>query len=873
MKVIVTHENTDFDGFSALVAAARLFPSAVPVVPHKMNRNVRDFYELYQDELPLCSPTDLPKERIDSVIIVDSQTPPRLRGIHDGTDYTIIDHHGMDEPLPNAAYELDTVGAVTTVLVERLLRADLSLDPLEATLFMVGIYEDTGNLAYDTTTPRDLLAAASLLERGGNLSVVDRFLRYPLTVEQRELYNRLLQSVETIGVEGISVAICFAVADQYVDEVSVLAHRLGDLYEPDVLFLLVQMMDHVQIVARSGSGSIDVGRVARHFGGGGHNRAAAALVRERPLEEVLSELVSFLPMAVEPTKTVRHIMSYGVHALAPGTRVEEAAALMQRYGHEGFPVVDGQTLVGTITRREIDRAMHHGLDRAPVRAYMRAEDLSVTPDTGIRELQRLMTEHSIGQVPVVEEGRVIGIVTRTDLIKLWAERDDSRDTPRVGQLLEKALPAPLWELVQAAAEAAHEMGYELYAVGGFVRDLLLGYPNLDLDLVVEGDAIRLARRLSDGHGGEVRSHRRFGTAKWLLGDIWRRRGLDGEAGLPEHVDFATARTEFYERPSALPVVERSSIKQDLQRRDFTINTLAVSLSPERLGEVLDFFGGLKDLDRGLVRVLHSLSFVEDPTRILRAVRLEARLGFRIEGRTADLMADALELLRRTSGERVAHELLLILEGDQPERAVARLHELQVLPQISPALALAGEARVLEAMRAVRELAPEWSVEAAQIPAAYLCLMAWQATSGEIEALVSRLRLPRRVARHLRDIPGVREAAEALARAEMAPSEVHRLLGRFELPVLLAAYALAAEGPAKDRLCRYQREWRHVRPRLTGRDLQKWGLDPGPLYGRILQALRAAVLDSAARTREEEEQLVRRWIEEGRFGPVPEGHRG
>ena len=210
------------------------------------------------------------------------------------------------------------------------------------------------------------------------------------------------------------------------------------------------------------------------------------------------------------------------------------------------------------------------------------------------------------------------------------------------------------------------MGYPLYAVGGFVRDLLLAQPNFDLDLVVEGDAIRLAQELVAATGGRLRSHRRFGTAKWIL-----PAELAGENGqLPDSLDFVTARTEFYEHPTALPTVERSSIKQDLHRRDFTINTLAVRLTPDRWGELLDFYGGREDLEDGVIRVLHSLSFVEDPTRILRAARFEQRFDFEIEPRTEELIGDALDLLDRVSAERVRHELELILAEAEPERALS-----------------------------------------------------------------------------------------------------------------------------------------------------------------------------------------------------------
>ena len=320
VKVIATHENADFDAFAALVAAAKLFPWALAAVPRNMNRNVRDFHSLYQDQLPLHLPADLPEERIETLVLVDTQALPQLRGVDERTDIVIIDHHNVDRPLPHAAYEVERTGSATTILAERMLASGQGITSLEATLFLLGIYEDTGNLIYSGTTPRDARAAAFLMEQGANLHIAHRFLSYPLTEEQRQLYAQLVQSLETLSIEGATIAVASAEAGRYVEEVSVLAHRLSDLYEPEALFILVGMGDHVQLVARGSNGALNVGAVASHFGGGGHRRAAAALIRGEPVAEVRRRLVALLPDAVEPAKRVRQIMSFGVHVLSPRPR-------------------------------------------------------------------------------------------------------------------------------------------------------------------------------------------------------------------------------------------------------------------------------------------------------------------------------------------------------------------------------------------------------------------------------------------------------------------------------------------------------------------------------------------------------------------------
>ena len=240
-----------------------------------------------------------------------------------------------------------------------------------------------------------------------------------------------------------------------------------------------------------------------------------------------------------------------------------------------------------------------------------------------------------------------------------------------------------------------------------MRDLLLGMPNADVDFVVEGDAVELVRALRDAYGGDMRSHAQFGTAKWLLTpEVAAALDIDPAAnGWPKSVDFVTARMEYYEEPTALPTVQRSSIKPDLYRRDFTINTLAIRLSPGPLGDLLDFYGGEQDLRDGVIRVLHSLSFIDDPTRILRAVRLEQRLGFTIEPRTEELIEGALPLLDRVSGDRIRHELALILAEPQPLPMLARLHGLGVLSRIHPQLVVDDWVRAFYALRYAREHPP------------------------------------------------------------------------------------------------------------------------------------------------------------------------
>ncbi|HSO26490.1 MAG TPA: CBS domain-containing protein, partial [Anaerolineales bacterium] len=669
MHIILTHEQADFDALASLLGAYFLDESAIPVLPRRMNRNVSAFLTLYGADLPFIDPRDLGGQPIEAVTLVDTQSMVSIKGMVSQPKVRVIDHHPRRENLP-AEWQVTTfdLGATTTLLVEALREHNGPLSLVEATLLLLGIYEDTGSLTYSRTTPRDLRAAAFLVEQGASLQLASDFLNLPLSAEQQALYDRLRDQAEHYHIHGHTIVVAGGDAQDVDAELSSIAHKIRDLLDPDALFMVVQTRGGVQMIARSTSDQIDVAEITAHFGGGGHERAAAALIRDGRRSAVQAELVGLLPDVVHPAITVAQIMSRGPQLLTPETPVEEAARRMRRYGYEGYPVVKDEKVVGLLTRRAVDRALAHKLNLTAA-SLMDAGEFTVTPASSVEELQRLMTDSGWGQIPVVspENDKIIGIVTRTDLLNTLTPHQHLPRYHKQVNRLEAALPLARLALLRCTAQLAYERRLALYIVGGFVRDLMLGQPSQDFDLVVEGDAIALTRALADLYGGRVTSHARFGTAKWHIGAIkteLTNRLLAEEAAadllssarpvhaadLPDSLDLVSARTEFYTHPSALPTVERGSIKLDLHRRDFTINTLALRLDGHHYGELYDYWGGLNDLRQGLVRVLHSLSFVDDPTRLLRAVRFEQRFFFRIGPRTLVLMLEARSLLDRVSGD-------------------------------------------------------------------------------------------------------------------------------------------------------------------------------------------------------------------------------
>jgi tRNA nucleotidyltransferase (CCA-adding enzyme) len=862
VQIILTHENADFDAVAALLAAHKLNPQAAPILPERLNRNVSRFITLYQNGLPFIYSRDIRLRGVEHVTLVDTQRPARVNGLTKHTQIHIIDHHPLKRDLDQREQFMgEVVGAATTLLVEQIRDGQIPLTSLEATLLALGIYEDTGSLTYGTTTPRDILAAAWLLEQNADLDTLRRFLSHPLTPEQQALFDQLLVKAESRIIHGYTIVVSAVHSQHYVSEISSIAHRLRDMLDPAALFIAVRLPENLQLVCRSTDDAIDVGSIARLFGGGGHGRAAAAAIYDKSLEEIVPVIWHELEQHIIPHTRVANLMSYGVQTLQAKQTINEVMPLMRRIGHEGFPVVEQGKVVGLLTRREADRAVDHQLGDLTVREIMSAGSITLLPEDTISTLEQRMVETGWGQIPVVNSaGNLIGIVTRTDLIKHWAQVHPTQ-AETMQQVTLRQIGATLGEaaaaIINVIAQYADEHKLNLYMVGGVVRDLLLERGNLDIDFVVEGDAIQVAQELQARFGGEVHSFRPFGTAKWHLdGQVAASLNLTQE--VPHHIDFAAARNEFYEQPTALPTVYNSSIKLDLGRRDFTMNTLAIQLSPAlAFGRVLDFYGGLNDLKSGVIRVLHSLSFIDDPTRILRAVRFKRRLDFTIEQRTRELIETALPMLGRISGERLRNEFDLLLQEREPELGLLELQAMGVPKAIHPEFHISE--RIPELWKKARALQAPWPLETFNLIDLYWHLLATTLSPEAVSGICQRLLFGHTVAESMVNASILFEQEAFLANPLSKPSAVvKRLSGIGELALL--AVWLAADNPlTQQQIQRYMLDWRFVQSNSNGHTLLKSGLKPGPCFRVILERLRDARLDQEIMSDAEEEALLDRLV--------------
>lgn len=409
----------------------------------------------------------------------------------------------------------------------------------------------------------------------------------------------------------------------------------------------------------------------------------------------------------------------------------------------------------------------------------------------------------------------------------------------LAQEIEKQLPAELVNFMWMAGEIAHTRGEKLYLVGGVVRDLMLEQPNLDLDLVVEGNAIELAQQLKKNVKGKITTHPRFNTAK-LEWDNWS-------------VDLTTARTESYEKPGALPTITPGSIDEDLGRRDFTINAMALGLNPGFYGKPIDPHSGRDDLKNKLIRVLHGNSFIDDATRIWRGLRYEQRLDFHLEKKTLSFLKRDIDMLKTISADRTRYEVECILKEQYPEKVFRRAAELGVLPHLHPSLK--GDGWLAEKFEQARKLSAPEPPEVGL----YLALLAYPLAKEETDRFIFRLRLPKALAQILIDTATLKSKMRLLATPGLSPSGIFRLLEPYCYPAMVTN-SIATESPAASQnIHLYLTRLKDIEISLTGDDLIKMGVTTGPEIREIMEQLQKARLDGEIASKQDEMELVRGWL--------------
>jgi len=862
MDIIVSHHFTDLDGLGAMIAAHALYPEAKPVFTGRIDKLVRNFMALYRDEFEILKISEINLSNINRIIIVDTHSRHMLGKLEDKLNWNeveviLYDHHSHQE-LDWVNLDLSQmIGSATSIIVNKIIAENIRLNPLEATVCALGIYADTGNLTYLSTTADDLRALAFLFDSKANLKIINQFLKESLNTEQKKVLDKLLLSREDIEINGIRISLFYKEYEEYITGLNNVAEKIKTLYQIPSLFLIISMGEKVEIIGRSDDEAVNIGKICNLLGGGGHNGAGAAQLKVE-LKEAKENLKDIIYNNVEPLLTVRDIMSSPVRTIKPDTSISEAEKFLEKYGHNGVVICDKGKIAGIFSRRDLDKVKGHNLMQAPVKGYMSRDVIKVDADARIQQAQEIMVRYNIGRLPVLNEKKLTGIITRSDILKSYYKQETPHQFKnRYGSSLVnikvekisirndlKKIPKNIYNILEMAGKVAEENKNNLYLIGGMVRDLLSAKKSNDLDFVVEGNLHLFLKQMAQKINGEYSYNEQFYTGNIKCSDI------------NLNLDFAQTRSEKYPGPGALPVVERSNLLEDLFRRDFTVNALAVSLNPEQFGLLLDYFQGRMDLNSGLLRALHRFSFLDDPTRIIRGVRFAIDSGFDFEEETYNLMREALLLgdFSELTTSRVFKELKLLMNIEMIDNAFAILKKLPVFKLLDINFTLTknkiDKYKVLNGYLAslnkknynIKEWLLRMAIFLDNLP--YVMLAKWNISKDEEKIFNFSID---------------KYNIDLLKNND--PAKIYKYLKNKSIEELLMILINTKDMNVKENIVYFLQKLNYLKLEINGNDLKKIGVTPGPAMKNILNIIHRAKLRGEIFNRDDELKLARKIISE------------
>ncbi len=877
--VITTHVNADFDALASMLAAQKLYPEALVVFPGSQEKNLKNFF--IDSMAYLFNMVDINRIDFDSItrlVLVDTRQTGRIGRLADlldkpGIEIHIYDHHPSgDNDIKGKVEVHGQTGANVTILTEIIRDKEIPISADEATIMCLGIYEDTGSFTFPSTTERDFRAAAWLLSQGANLNVVSNLIARELSPEQVVLLNDMIQAVTRYYINGIEVVVTSVTMEKYMPDFAFLVQKMVKMENLDAIFAIARMENKIYVVARSRINEVDVGAILASLGGGGHPYAAAASIKGKTLAQTETRLVEVLYQKIRASRQAKDLMSSPAISINPDVTCKEARNIIARYNLNALLVTQkingSEKLCGYITRQVIDKALYHKLDQVQVKDYMTTEAATVGPDGDLIEIQKKIIDNKQRILPVVDKDTIVGVITRTDLLNILVRRsqplpdegpDPAKEPPHahtrnIVRFMKERLSADLIRNLQQIGEAADEIDAGAYVVGGFVRDLFLYRSDEDIDIVIEGDGIAFAKKYAKMVGARIHTHEKFGTAVVIFPDGFK-------------IDVASARMEYYKFPAALPVVEMSSIKLDLYRRDFTINTLAIQLNSNKFGTLIDFFSARKDIKEKIIRVLHNLSFVEDPTRVFRAIRFEQRFEFTIGKLTAGLISNAISMdfFRELSGKRVFIELRLILQEENPVAAIRRLDDFDLLKVIHPSIKL--EKALMTTLNSAKKVLSWHDLlfldESYKKWIVYFLVLIRNCKPDISKEICRRFELKPDEAKILCSERFQADRCVFWLERNLPASDsvIYRKLYGFRTELILFMMAVAKKKAVKKAISHYFTDLRRTRLLLKGKDLKKMGLKPGPVYRQVMETVLDARLDGTLKSKKDEIEFARQLVAE------------
>lgn len=908
--IITGHLAADADVFSSMIAASILYPDAYLLWPGSPNvileALVKNLASSPQQQRFIFNLTEINVDSVKKLVVVDTHNVQRLKHVQPLLERAkeisidIYDHHpDTSEDVKDFSFSLvEPCGSATALLIRKLRSVGCDINRNEATWLGMGIYEDTGCFTYSTTTTTDMESASFLLSKGMDLKFIYDYLHKHnsanftvLSPIENSVANQLLSSARKHHIYGKEIIILSASEDTELRNFSAITQSIMEEKEWPTVFALGAFENCVVVVGRAlNKDYLDVGAICKELGGGGHFCAASARIKDASLSEVYDRLFAVLLSKLGPeVLSVRKLMTSPVHYVRSTQNIDEACATFRNFNLKRIPVVEplsessptSWVCVGIVDRVTLEKANGHGFKDRSVTEFMETHfntlPIQEEGTTSASQVIDIILSTNQRLVPVVDPTKgnsLVGVISRADIVSALM-KEPGRFPQLITQKKEKNLsnlaatylPGNVFQFLKDAGALADKLNVNVYIVGGGVRDIIMNRHTQDIDLVVEGDGTVFAEELAKikGDGRPPTIHDKFKTATVTL-----------QSGLK--IDITTARMEYYPQPVSLPTVELSSLKMDLYRRDFGMNAMAMQINTAQnnFGKLVDFFNGEKDISRKTINVLHSLSFVEDPTRIFRAIRFEQRYSFDLGNQTERLLKNAIkmEILSKLSGSRMWHELVKMFCDKAPKENFQRMHKLKILPQIHPALSRLNFSLFHEAIQ-VKQLCdlvafgPPTNGKGNPNPNSYtlwkfyLLVIMDKMSAEESKQLMEKFLFPSGVVQQMQmEQQTYRNATKQLRQIfnnhptpfETKQSEIYFLLQEVSIEAIMVTMS-HLEGTQRQHMVTYLTHVRNIRADINGNDLIALGHKPGPRFATVLKEVLKAKLDGIVSSQSSQLELA------------------
>ncbi|MEA2066531.1 MAG: CBS domain-containing protein [Thermotogota bacterium] len=847
MKIITTHFNPDFDAFSSAVAAQRIYPDHEIVISGNLSEQLTDFLSIYFPSLSYHLLKKIELKTIGSLIVVDCNEKDRIpeeitKKLKGKLFY--YDHHGIQANLKGI---FKARGSCTTLMCEELKKNKINITSTEASFFATSIYRETKNFTLMTTTFYDLEIAGWLFSNNASLEIISNYVEKELTDYQQEVLETIIKNVESFELDGINVGTSLIKLEKFPSNIVEIVENAWRQLGYDNLVLAFSKGRKMIIIARYKREDINFKDVFKNASISVHPYITYARVEVEEPETYFEQVKKTIKENAFEFVTAEDIMSTPVRTVLNEMPVREASKIMENTGHSGLPVIKNNKVAGVITLKDVQKAMKHELKEKKVEKFMNTKLVTVKKSDSVNKALQKMVENDVGRVLVLDEGILSGIITRTDIMrnsfiskktinKAFERKSSPPITVNVKELLETRIPSKILTILRFIGIVGSEINMPVYVVGGFVRDVLLNRENFDIDIVVEGDSITFTRAFKKYFDVKTVNHPEF-----LTSSIFFKNGF--------RIDVTTARTEYYEKPAVLPNVDVSTIRKDLYRRDFSINAMAIKLNQEEFGLLYDFFGSRRDLSRGIIRALYNLSFVEDPTRILRAIRFEQRFGFNIEERTLEALKHFTEegYIEHVTGQRIREELEKILEEPEPFKGIKRMFDLNVLQRVFCDCNITS--KKIKCLRNAVKRQKYFSQINIEPKLFYIVVMILYSDEEEksIRNVIDRYGLPDRIEDWINKGKKLKIELQKLEKPSIP--KLYDILKRPQDEIIVSVDSWFNK-ETSEKIRKYFILYEKNKPSITGKDLiEKFNLKEGPQIREILNALYRARIEGLSENKE------------------------